>query len=141
MQIVDLFAPESPQFDAPFRCLADSDSPTNVRVGRMMLDLLDELRKLPAGPILYAHAHNDRELWLAYTAPDRRSSTTLKVAIDSKDYSSLENGLPRFHYRLAFDVMSRTDSQERRSVEDRVHSVQSAFEFVTTAIEQTRHQP
>ena len=50
--------------------------------------------------------------------------------IDRPDDGPLENGLPRFHYRLSYRIRSSSDTTDRPIIEYRVRSVASAVEIV-----------
>ena len=139
MEIVSLLGPDFPDYDAEFRRLADSESAYEACVGRMMLELLDSLRRDAIGPRLFASTLLNRELWLQYSAPNG-ASAIITVAIDHPDYGRLEDGLPRFHYRLSY-IRSSSDSTDRLPIEERARSVETAREFVREAIRETRLMP
>jgi len=138
MEIVDLLSPDHPQYDEPFRTLVDSDSAYDMRIGQMMLDLLAVLRQRRTGLLLFASTASDHELWLNYSAPDRRARSLITISIDSRDYGPFDNGLPHFHYRLSCRIGSPADTREQLPIEDRVTSVELACEFVLKAIDETR---
>tara|TARA_R110002072_G_scaffold303123_1_gene494631 strand:- start:34243 stop:34659 length:417 start_codon:yes stop_codon:yes gene_type:complete len=138
MEIVNLPGADSPNFDAEYQRLANSDSAYDARVARMMLDFLAALRREPIGPRLFA-SHILNELWLQYSAPGG-ASILVAVTVDSPDYGPLDDGLPQFHYRLSYKLRSSND-EEQLPVEERARSIESACEFVGVAIAVARDIP
>lgn len=139
MEIVNLTGPDSPNFDAEYQRLANSDSAYDARVARMMLDFLAALRREPIGPRLFA-SRILNELWLQYSAPGG-ASVLVAVTVDRPDYGPLDDGLPQFHYRLSYKLRSSADVEEQRPVEERARCIESACEFVGVAIAEARDLP
>ncbi len=83
----------------------------------MMLGLLDALTRDASGPMLFASIHQDRELWLQYSAPNG-ASAMITATIDSPDYGPLEHGLPRFHYRLSYRVRASNEIEDQLPIEE-----------------------
>ena len=139
MEIIDLINPDWPDFDASFRRVAESASPREARIGRMMLDLLESLRQSLPGTLFYASVSGNEELWLSYCVPGQSAATMIKIAVDAPDYGPLENGLPRFHYRLSYKFNPPGGDWAGLPTEERLHSVQAACQFVVAAVEQARN--
>jgi len=132
MEIVDLLG-RSNEFEATFRELALSDAPYHAAIGNMMVDLLDSLRRDPFDGTVHASHHPDLgspELWLQYSVPNG-SSVMITVSVDRPDYGPLTNGLPRFHYRLAYRL---GDSTDHLPTEHRTPVLQEAHDFIRHAI-------
>lgn len=127
-------------FEAALHERSKSDSPYEARVAHMLGGLLDVLRRDAIGPRLFASYHLQREIFLQYFAPNG-SHCMITVAIDSPDYGPLENGLPRFHYRMTYQLKRKIDDRRLPLIEERVHSVESASEIVRQAILEARKLP
>ena len=141
MEIVSLIAPGSSDDEGPFRSLASSAAAYDARVGRMMLDLLDAIRRDSIGPRLFASVHTDRELLLQYYSASNGASAVIKIAIDRPDCGPVGDGLPRFHYRLDYRIKSSNDAIARPLIEERARSVEAACAFVREAIGDARAVP
>lgn len=127
-------------FEAPLHERAQSDSPFEARVAHMLLNLLDALRRDAIGPCLFASYHLERDLWLQYSAPNG-AHCMITVTIDRPDYGPLDNGLPRFHYRMTYLIKRGANDRDLPVIEERIRSVESAQEFVRHAISETRNVP
>ncbi len=103
MEIFDLL-PDGPRFEDKFRRLAASDSRFDASLGRMMLDLIECLRRGIVGPRLAATVPSLRGelLWLQY-ADGHGHHTMIRIGVDYYDRSPLVDGLPQLHYRLSYD--------------------------------------
>jgi hypothetical protein len=141
MEIVSLIEPGSRDYEGPFRSVASSAAAYEARVGGMMLDLLDAVRRDSIGPRLFAFAHTNRELWLQYYSASNGASAMIRITIDRPDYGPLEDGLPRFHYRLDYRIKSSNGAIARPLIEQRAHSVETACAFVREAISDARALP
>jgi hypothetical protein len=130
MKIVDLLHPDSPTFEDEYHRLSASDSPYETRVGKMMLEFLDRLRRGVIGPQLFA-SNLIGELCLQYSHGLRH--TMIKAKIDHKDCSPLVEGVPILHYRLTYSL-PETESATRPKIELRTRDVDEAYEFVVDAI-------
>jgi len=133
MEIVNL----SHDVDAILHKRTQSESRYDARTAELLIDLLHAMRRDPEGPRLFASILLERELWLLYVVPGG-ASCMITVTIDRPDYGPLENGLPIFHYRMAYRITGRSDGRVGPMNEARVHSTGSAVEFVHTAISKTQ---
>ena len=132
MEIVDLLE-QSNEFEATFRELAASDVPYDAAIGNMMVDLLDSLRRDPFDGTVHASHHPDLgspELWLQYSVPNG-SSVMITASVDRPDHGPLTNGLPKFHYRLAYRL---GDSSDDLPTEHRTPILQEAHGYIRNAI-------
>ena len=134
MEIVNL----SHDVDAILHKRTQSESRYDARTAEMLLELLHAMRRNSEGSRLYASFVYQRELRLQYRAPNGRSCM-ITVTIDRPDYGPLENGLPIFHYRMAYRISGRYGEQERPLIEARVRGADLAVEFVQTAVSESRN--
>lgn len=141
MEIVSLIEPGTRDYEGPFRSLAGSAAAYDARVGRMMLDLLDAIRRDAVGPRVFAFAHTNRELSLQYYSASNGASAMIRIAIDRPDCGPLEDELPRFHYRLDCRIKSSNDAIARPLIEERARSLETACAFVREAIRDARAVP
>jgi len=123
--------------DAALRARADSDCKYDARLAQLLLDFVEALRREKAGPRLFASIHLNRELWLRYRAPNG-TGCRITVTMDRPDYGPLEDGLPQFHYRMSYRIITPTDNLNHPLTEERARRVQSAVEFVWQAISEAR---
>lgn len=123
----NLIEPDLPTPEEEYRRLASSEVPFEAAFARMMLELLDALRRDVVGPRLVAH----QEILgpgLQFVYSDGRGhSTAVSVNVDYKDRSPVVDELPSLHYRLAC-------ATEHLSEELRARNVQAACEFIQDAI-------
>ena len=133
MEIVNL----SHDVDAILHKRTQSGSRYDGRTAELQLNLLHAMRRDPEGHRLYASFLFERELWLLYKA-ECGTSCMITVTIDQPDYGALEDGLPRFHYRMAYRITGCSDGRVGPLNEARPHSSGSAVEFVHTAISETQ---
>lgn len=138
MEIVGL--PPKRDFETELRTRAGSGSAYDARIAGLLLDLLDALRGDAIGPRVFVSYHLDRELWLHYRGPND-AHCLITVTLDRPDYGPLENGLPRFHYRMTYRITGSTHNRDQPTIEQRARSVESAVEFVWQAIRETRMLP
>ena len=116
MDIFDLHQQSHPDrlsFEDKLRRLAESDSRFDAAIGRMMIDLIECLRRGVVGLRLAATAPPLRGelLWLHY-ADGEGHHTTIKVGVDYYDRAPLEDGLPRLQYRLSYDRPTPVTEEE-----------------------------
>jgi hypothetical protein len=137
MEIVGLRAVD---FESALRERAQAESAYDARVARLLLDLVEGLRREAMGPRLFASYHVDRDLWLQYRSANG-AYCMVTVAMDRPDYGAIENGLPRFHYRMTYRITAGDGRGQDAAVEERCRSVESAVEFVSEAISETRKFP
>ncbi len=69
------------------------------------------------------------------------ASCMITITLDRLDYGPLVDGLPVFHYRMACQSTDSFKNGNRRVVEDRTRSVESAVAFVRDTIRETRILP
>lgn len=135
----DFLEPDEPTPEDRYRDLASSEVPFEAALGRMMLELLNALRREIIGPRLTgAHGigwSERRALRLIYD--NHGHSMTVTVMVDYKDCSPLVNGLPLLHYRLRAD-QSWTDRTAAMPDELRTRDVRTACEFILEAIRKCR---
>ena len=134
MEIVDLFPKGSPfaEFETELRHLAESDAEFEATAGRMMLDLIDRLRRGTVGPTLFVSPFHSRgELLVLHYVHSPGHRTTIRIAIDYYDRSALVDGLPRLHYRIRYGPNDEIPSE---SMELRSHDIQIASDFIYEAI-------
>ncbi len=139
MEIIDLFDPDNPTFDVEYRRLVDSDSPYDVQMGQMMLDLLDQIRRGVMGPRLFASFMTD-ELWLNYS-DDRGHGTTIRATVDHYDFASLVDGVPQFHFRLRYDLPPPHSPTNPETVEERTREPDIACDIIREAIKRSKVVP
>ena len=138
MEIIDLLTPDSPRYELPFRTLTGSNSPVESHIGKMFLDLLNTLRSQPDKQILLASSLLDEELRLSYAASDRQTHVSISIRVDSMDFGLVENGLPRFHFRICRTFTSPLNQFQPYAIENRVTSVEDASDLVLDTIRKTR---
>lgn len=137
MEIVSLLPAD---FEATLHRRARSDSQYDARIARLLLDLLDALKREPIGPRVFASFHLDRDLWLQYRSPNN-AHCMITITMDRPDYGPLVDGVPLFHYRMSCKITDSSQNQTRPTQTDRTRSVDSAVEFVRNAIRETRLLP
>ena len=120
-----------------FRRQRESGTPYETRIAELQLNLLDSLERGPVGPRLSVSTGIGNEMWISYSSPDG-ASASIVVDIDRPDYGPLVNGLPRFHYRIKSSIRHAGDDQWSPEKEERIRSVESAYEFIRRVIVETR---
>ena len=138
VEIVNLLPDSLDGYEAPFRKLARSDVAYDALVGSMMLGLLNALRNDPLDVTLFASLHSEIELRLQYSVFSNGPSLMLSAIVDRPDYGPLANGIPNFHYRLAFRIGDSTDGL---TTECRAQTANDALQFVRNAILATQDHP
>ena len=135
MEILDTLPPHGRSFEDFYQAQAKSDFPAERRMGEMMLELFEALRRGTIGPRLHALKTAD-ELWLSYSSgTDNYVSIGLKV--DYKDRTPMVNGLPQFHYRLSYEG-SLLNERPLPLTELRTRDLRTACDFIGEAIERCR---
>jgi hypothetical protein len=97
MQIINLLDPETHDIETPLRTMALSADRQEAFRGQRLLELVQHLQA--QGPVPRACVQLLlRELWLRpYNHANR---VLVKIWVDWRDYSPLQEGLPEAHYRL-----------------------------------------
>ncbi len=137
MEIISLM---NSDFETALTERALSDSAYESRFATHLLDLLYALRNEPIGPQLIASYGLDQELWLQYFSPNA-AHCLITITMDHPDCGVLLDGLPIFHCRMMCQKTDSTERQIQPSLEDRTRSLESAVDFVRTAIRETRMLP
>lgn len=140
MELCSLIGRPSDDYEIAFRELAEADNVYDAKVGSMMLELLERLRRDSSTVTLFAFSQSPAELSLLY-ASSSKASAHVTVRIDRPDYAPLVDGKPPFHYRMSFVIQTTDDSTfGERPFEKRVQAVEDACEFLNEAIlEANRH--
>jgi hypothetical protein len=130
----NLLEPDAPTPEEEYRRFASSQVPFEAAFGKMMLELLDYLRRDVVGPRLIA----EKDLFgpgirFAYS-DGHGQSVAVCVTVDYQDRSPLVDGLPLLHYRLSCE----SGRSEEFPGESRTHNVQTACEFIRSAIRECR---
>ncbi len=139
MEIIDVFpvmGSELEGFEDRYLRLASSNSPCEAEMSLMMLRFIGRLRQGVIGPQLYAFIITD-ELCLDYHHAGRTAN--IKAKIDYKDHSTLVDGVPVLHYRLACSI-ENDDRDAISRTELRTRHVDEAYEFVIDAIRTCRRE-
>lgn len=137
---MEVSSPLGDDFESALQERTNAGCAYDARVAGLLLALLDALRRQVTGPRLYAFFRPDGEVSLHYRAPND-SRCVITVTVDRPDYGPLENGLPRFHYRMTYQITNSWLNRAGPVVEERMRTVDSAVEFLQDAIRETRGLP
>lgn len=140
IEFCDYIKPDAPTVEEEYRRLALSEVPFEAAYGKMMLDLLDALRRDVIGPRLAAMKsilwHQYPELLLLYKYGYGHNMAVC-ARVDYKERSPLVDGLPLLHYRLRRDLAWPEPSVDPQD-ELRTRNVDTACEFILEAIRKCR---